>query len=448
MGENRQETHHLKPSRGSWDVQTSGRNVQQVKDLIKNIDAPRIEEASLAYSDAHRVVDDARQAVYEQALELAKHWEGPASVEAQRALQTLHGTLGELADKMMRMSTPLGHLNTVVRDHQAFLDDGWQGFMQPTWHNQMLGTWNDSIADIYRVYNGSTSGAGDGGNRLDFGSQDELAGLHLKTFGDDLQRIYSQMPDTVETRLRDIHLPQGPDPDPDPVRYPFDTTGGGGVSPASYGTGDLSGMPAGTPGTDGPTFGSTDPAGGGYTVPGHPGTGSAGSPGGPTTGTGGTPYPDGSTGSSTQNPDGSTGSYTHNPDATGNGIPGQTPTGGTDPTTRLQDHIPLNTATPASSSPTGTVPGYGNPSGSPYSPGTATGPGTYGGAGGVMPAGTAMNARGGSAMGVGMPFVPMAGAMGGAGGQESSDRESTTWLHEDDDVWGGDTNSAVNSRIG
>ncbi|TDD31035.1 hypothetical protein E1286_45440 [Nonomuraea terrae] len=440
MGENQHETHHLKPARGTWDVQTYGRNVQEVKDLIKNIDAPRIEEASLAYQDAHRVVNDAQQAVYEQAVELAKHWEGPASVEAQRALQTLHGTLGELAEKMKGMSTPLGHLNTVVKDHQAFLDDGWQGFLQPTWHNQMLGTWNDSIADIYRVYNGSTSGAGDGGNRLDFGSQDELAGLHLKTFGDDLQRIYNQMPDTVETRLRDINLPRDRDPDPDQVRYPFDTTGGGDVSPASYGAGGLSGMPTGVPGVDRPTFGSTDPADGGYTVPGYPGTGSegsegsTGSPGGPTTGPGG--YPDGSTGPNAQNPD-----------ATGNGIPGQTRTGGTDPITRLQDYTSPNTATPTSTSSTGgTVPGYGSPSGSPYSPGTAMGPGTYGG-GGVVPAGTAMNARGGSATGAGMPFVPM-GAMGAGGAQESSDRESTTWLHEDDDVWGSDSDSAVNSRIG
>ncbi|MBF8193423.1 WXG100 family type VII secretion target, partial [Nonomuraea sp. K274] len=34
-----------------------------------------------------------------------------------------------------------------------------------------------------------------------------------------------------------------------------------------------------------------------------------------------------------------------------------------------------------------------------------------------------------------MPMMPMAG--GARGGEESNDRESSTWLVEDEDVWGG-----------
>ncbi|MEU4331335.1 MULTISPECIES: hypothetical protein [Nonomuraea] len=48
---------------------------------------------------------------------------------------------------------------------------------------------------------------------------------------------------------------------------------------------------------------------------------------------------------------------------------------------------------------------------------------------------------------MGSPFMPMSGT-GGAGGQEEQDRETGTWLHEDDDIWSGDVGGVVDSRIG
>ncbi|MFD2355663.1 hypothetical protein ACFSTC_49915 [Nonomuraea ferruginea] len=89
-------------------------------------------------------------------------------------------------------------------------------------------------------------------------------------------------------------------------------------------------------------------------------------------------------------------------------------------------------------------PGYTTPT-------TSATPVTYGGTGigtgGALGPGqgTSLGTRSGT--GAGMPFLPMGGMGGGGGGGDSRDRESTTWLHEDDDVWGDDTGS-VNSRIG
>jgi hypothetical protein len=43
--------------------------------------------------------------------------------------------------------------------------------------------------------------------------------------------------------------------------------------------------------------------------------------------------------------------------------------------------------------------------------------------------------------GMGANGMPM-GGMGGAGGGQEQDRERTTWLTEDEDVWGGDDDVA------
>ena len=49
--------------------------------------------------------------------------------------------------------------------------------------------------------------------------------------------------------------------------------------------------------------------------------------------------------------------------------------------------------------------------------------------------------------GSGAPMMPMSGAGGGAGGQGDKDRQRTTWLSEDEEVWGTDTGT-VSGVIG
>ncbi|TDC90346.1 hypothetical protein [Actinomadura sp. 7K507] len=90
----------------------------------------------------------------------------------------------------------------------------------------------------------------------------------------------------------------------------------------------------------------------------------------------------------------------------------------------------------------GGMPGGGMPGGGfGADPGGFGGPGA--GAGGTGPGGGAMGAAGrGAGMRGGMPMggMPM-GAGGGQGGQ-GEERDRQTWLSEDEDVWGGDDDTA------
>ncbi|HEX4814468.1 MAG TPA: hypothetical protein VFV66_17130 [Nonomuraea sp.] len=428
MGDNKHQTYSLKPSGEGWTNSPDNRNVEQILNLIRTFNAEPIDGAALAYRDAHKAVTAAREAIKVEARNLATVWEGPASVEAQKALGILYVTLGELADKLLKMANPLSDFADVVRGHQSFLNDDWKGFMLPAWHYQGFwnmggitnsGSWNDDITDYYGTYTGYYGRNGEQLNSTEekWGSPNELAGLHLQIFGEDLKHIFTRMPDKLDETLRDIKPPTGPGPQFPPVTYPFgDGTGPGNVTPVSYGNDDLAGYNPGGQNTDGPTFGNIDPPTG-PTTPGQgdtpgteqPGTPSAGSPANPT-------------------------------------VPNPDPGRGTVPTTNLQNHQPTANGSPAFP----TTPSHGTPATSPYTPGTAGNPGTYGG-GGVMGPGTAgmpPGARGASGTGTGMPFLPM-GGMGGAGGADNSrDRESTTWLQEDDDVWGDNPDSVVDSRIG
>jgi uncharacterized protein YukE len=437
MGENKQKIHLLKPSCGNWSVETDGRNVAEVVNFIKGINHLSIKQAATAYSEARNAVETARKGIEEHARKFAEVWEGNASVEAQKALAILYVTMGELADKLNKMATPITDLATVVEKHQAFIDDPEKGILN-TWSNQAGGTWDDSIPDIRSVYSGYF--AGDEAKTDWWGSQNDLAGQHLKTFAQDLEHVHRMIPDSLEKTLRDIKLPKPDQDPPKPVPFPTDTGPVGNFSPSSYGDPDLKGGPSGPnlngpsgPDPNGPLPGTNDP-----TVPGPNGPNGPGTPGSPTT------------------------PGNHTPDVPTAPNPGQTPTAsgtGTDPRTNLQDfHPPANGTSPHGGTFPGlTTPGSGNPGlpnpGTSGGPGTPGNPGAYGGVGAFGGGAGAASAtpaglRGRSGTGApGMPFLPM-GGMGGGAGQESSDRESTTWLTEDDDVWGSDTDGVVNSKIG
>ncbi|WP_219463133.1 hypothetical protein, partial [Nonomuraea rhizosphaerae] len=94
----------------------------------------------------------------------------------------------------------------------------------------------------------------------------------------------------------------------------------------------------------------------------------------------------------------------------------------------------------------------GSPNGTNYSPSTGYSPTTgvplttsRGDGGLSAPLPGAASTKAGGLSGMGMPFMPM-----GAGGQGNEERsqENGTWLHEEDDVWGGETDGVVNHRIG
>ncbi|MFD2355664.1 WXG100 family type VII secretion target [Nonomuraea ferruginea] len=262
MGGTKHEIHLIKPSCGSWAVETGGRSVEQVVTFIKGFNLTSITQAASSYEDAKTAVETAREAIKTQAIKLAEVWEGEASVEAQTALGILYVTMGELATKLGAMHTPVDNLASVVREHQAFMEDHSKGILN-TWTNRggTGATWDDSIPDIYSAYAGYYGGDGKVLNeaKTDFGSPDELAGLHLQTFTNDLVVVHQAIPDTVDKSLRDIKPPGMPQDDPTQVDYPTGLPTG---NPSPYSNTGL-GLNGGTDGTGnpgGPSFADYDPS--------------------------------------------------------------------------------------------------------------------------------------------------------------------------------------------
>lgn len=440
MGETRDTWHSFKTSYSSA-VDTGNRNVEEVVTFIKGFHVPSIKEAANSYEDAASAIKKAKELLKDEAVKLARVWDGKASVEAQTALGILYVTMEKLAEKLEDMQKPLNSLADMVREHKAFVEDTWKGVM-PTWANQDIGTWNDDIPDFWSTYTGYFGDDGKVVNqaKADGGSQNNLAGDHLKVFAKDLSHIHQAIPATMKKSLRELSPPEPPKDGPQQITYPTGNTGGP-SSPFPSGGADLSGGRNGVGAVNGPDLGAYDPSTGFVRTPGvDP---NAGHPPGTTVPTGST------TPVSSTNPSG-----TDVPTYPGAGTPpsvGDTPGLNRDPsgdgagsTTSLADYKPT---TPGITSPTSTTSGYNTPT-HPTTPGTY---GTYGGTstgGGVVPGQpTSLSTRAGTGVGGGMPFLPMSGAGGAGGGGESKDRESTTWLHEDDDVWGDDTGS-VSSRIG
>lgn len=410
--------HPIRPSGGvSFSVDDDGRSVAGIKSVIMGIDVPSLQQVAASYLSAADRLTSMNEALVSGATAMAKIWEGPSSVESQQSLRTLHATIRELAEKFRAVGGPLEALCKRLLAHQDFVEHKGQA-----WSDNDE-TWDDSIPGWYRTMNAG----------YEWGSSDELAGQHLRLLNNDLRHAYEQWPFTIHKVVPDLKDPTAPTPpaetpdrtdgddiDPDSFTRPddhFQDEDFDGIDDTPPGDPSAPGLPGDPLSSDGYPGGSTPDGSGTGTDPGgtHPGTGTPG--GGDAGGADrGAAYPGGGTG----------------PD-TGTGLPG---TGGlpdTSGSTTLEDFRRPAGWTPDTSTsfPNGSIPpaGTGNGVG-----GTMTGIG-------ALP----LNARSASATGNGFPYMPMGGA-GAAGEQEET--ENSTWLHEDDDVWGNDAGDAVSGRIG
>ena len=413
-----------------FSVNDDGRSVAEIKNFIQFLDPATIQRAAASYLAAADRLTAMNEALVSGASAMAKVWEGQSSVEAQQSLRTLHATIRELAAKFRAVGLPLETLGKRLLEHKEFVEG-----TSAAWSDNSM-TFDDSVPGWYETINAG----------VEWGSQDELAGQHLRVLNDDLLRVYEEWPYNVHKVVPDLKSPMRGLPD---TRT---GDGSGGAGPLSGG--DFQGPGIGgigdTPGsgTSGVPGGDLDGSYPGGTSPGGTNPGGLGADGTNPDGTNpdGT-YPGGvnpGTGSLTdRNPGGV------NPNANPN--PNPTPTNGTPDTRGVDTPDPRTTL---AEFPRGGDPSSLPNSGSPYStpsngPGTGPGTGTGMGSGGNGMAGAGglpINAKPASATGTGMPFMPMTG--GGAGGAEEQDRENSTWLHQDDDVWGGDTDDAVSGKIG
>ncbi|MFI6180013.1 WXG100 family type VII secretion target [Nonomuraea sp. NPDC051191] len=412
--------HPIRPEgQVSFAVNTH-QSVAAVKDLIMMLTPQTLETVVTGYKTAATRLTSMNQALESGAAQMAKHWEGASSVEAQEALRTLHATIRELAAKFTAMSGPLEGLVKRLEDHQDFVQH--KSF---AWSQSDGRTWDDDFPGVYMTMD----------KGLEPGSQNHLAGQHLRLLNNDLRAVFEKLPASVTKVVPDLKPAATPVADTGPSgekdEYQIDPTlykdPGGDPRADDIDIDDVTSDDTGGSRLPGDTLG---------TYGGHPDTGTD------TSADGRHPVgaSDGATGSGADAPGGVDGTGSH---AGGTGsYTGAAPGSG-----RLPDVPGSGTTLEDFQRPVSWASGTSAPNvGSPY-PFGAGGPGTgTGTGGGVLPGvgGLPLGAR--SATGAGMPFLPMGGA--GAGAHESEDKENSTWLHEDDDVWGNDPGDAVSGRIG
>ncbi|MFD1542256.1 hypothetical protein [Nonomuraea guangzhouensis] len=449
----KKQTHMIKTYCPTFGVDDDGRSVAEVKTFVQSLDADAVKQAGNAYLDACSTLAGAQRVIEDINVEMAKCWGGKASVEAQEALRVLHATVRELSGKLNWMGRPLQSLGDRIQEHKEFMDKGGLSWADNTY------TWDDSMVGWYRTMD----------KGIEWGSQDELAGKHLRLLNDDLTQTYQNLPDSFHKEIPDIKDPASAPPPVTPLNTDFSNPGGtnglgnGGYNGAGFNDGSSDGSdksggvtpPNGTQfpdpssnGTTDPTKGATDPTNGAT----DPTKGATDPTNGATDPTKGIKDPTNGVTDPTK------GGLTDPTKGMTDPTSGLTdPTKGSPTSTKLEDFQPpadWNAANPHTSTPTSTNtnPNFNSPnspnSSFPNSSSPATGPLTSARGDGGMLSGLSNTTgipKAGTGTGTGMPFMPMGGA--GAGAEERTN-EGGTWLTEDDDVWGGETEGVVTDRIG
>ncbi|MFF4416371.1 hypothetical protein ACFYY8_27945 [Streptosporangium sp. NPDC001559] len=403
----------------------------QVREWVDATHPNSVKRAGDYYVAAHDLLQEAAATLKQRATDLAGTYKGAESVEAQKELQRLHGSIRELAGKMRQVGTTLrGYSETLTWAQRNIVTK--RGEDSRSDHDT---DWADQIP-FYGAYRAEDRA------RDRFNEINEKIIQHYRELPEDVQH---SLPTPMQLPMPDydgVNLPTGPggrvtgpgggDYNGTPTRLsvddPTNRLGLNGSDP--YGQGDLGGLNgSGQGGKDFPGQGPGSVDG----FPPGPGTDGQGSDIGgsnpnltnPGTVNGSLPGTDPNDRSGT----GSTSLAGLSPNDLGNGTYGL-PNGqgaGTFGNTNGLIGTGANTGT-------GTGTGVGVGVGLPGGTGGLGGAGGLGsGAGGPRGAGTS-----------GMPMMPMAPG-GGAGSEEKQDRESSTWLLEDDEVWGngGDTTPPV-----
>ncbi len=387
--------------------------MDKVRNWVDETDPASVKRAGDYYVAAHGLLQDAAVTLKQKAVDLAAKYNGPESVEAQKELQRLHASIRELAGKMREVGVPLQkYAETLTWAQRNIVTK--RGEDSRTDHDT---DWADNVP-FYGMY------------RVERRARDRFNEIN-----DRIVQHYQELPAEVQHSLptpmkielpdyRNVDLPSGP----------------GGLTTAGPGGGDFGGSGAwpavNGSGVDGLSPWGTDPGGsdpGGLSPSGQgPGTvdGSSSAPDG--SGTGG-PHPGGANGldPNSLNPGG----------ADGLGLNTTTPPGsGSDKTVLagLNDRgtlgLPNGNGTLGLPNGTGTGPSFGNPPNGPSGTGLPNGVGGFGPAGASSFDAGGRTRAGGSPM---TPFMPPGGVAGAGAGQEKQDRENSTWLMEDDEVWGG-----------
>jgi uncharacterized protein YukE len=423
--------------------------VDSVDQMIDATNPEAVLRASQSYDAAANLIDAVVYGMKMHATDLSHAWSSDTSVQLQQSLQKLHASGRELSAKLRAMSSTLDQYNqdlNYARSHKVKRSPGWL-------------SWGNSI-DILPWDAGKDHPEAEGWHGLGSAasltdSVDSRARQTLTNLNSKMADLYDKHPERIEydypnvnpTASPGLPTPQTPPPMPDLgnpsyPNSPYDPgSGPSGTVPTGY---DPTSGANGTNGLGTGGNGTGDP---GQNGTGDPGQGNLGQGG---TGTGAGTGGDGNTSLDPSQVPGAGDPNGTNPDLTN---PSGTDLAGVDPsklgTTTPDLNTPnLNTPnlnTPGLNTPGLNTPttGIGNPAGvggvgSGTPQGTTTGSSFGAGGAGGSGSRSGLAANGTNGMG-GMPFMPMGGGMGNEG---NNDRERTTWLVEDENVWGGDATVA------
>ncbi|WP_433420226.1 hypothetical protein ACQP1V_07565 [Microtetraspora malaysiensis] len=385
-------------------------NIDTIKDWVDNSDPNSVRRAGQYYSAAQGLLDSFATDVKSAATKLAEHYKGPEAVEMQKQLRSLHASARELAAK-------LGKTGRSLQDYADTLVYAQQNVVEKVGEDSR----SDHDIDWADVWWGRSR-------------TEKRAADHLKRVNERIVENYATLPSEVQQALpnpNDIELPDLTQVQYDPEKVNLKLPSGmGGPLPGFDGAPNVSGS---VPDVNG-SVPDVDGLGGPGSIPGDLGLGGPGADGvtppvlGPSTGglgggdgTGVTPG--GLSGGGT-GPGSSTGSGSGTADLAGYSGPGTL----TPPATTLSGPSSVG------------FPGSGGSSGSGAFGGGSAGivPGLGGVAGGSSGGGAASRGTGLRGAGAaGANGMMGAGAHGGGQGREGqADRENSTWLMEDDEVWG------------
>ncbi|TDD32528.1 WXG100 family type VII secretion target [Actinomadura sp. KC06] len=401
-------TKHDEPIRSNQDSPTEwDGGIDEMNQILNATDPQKVMDAGTHYTAAAQKFQNAAGILRREKAALAGVWKGEDADATTEQMERLH----QSATGMQEVAQTTGK---ALSDHGTKLD--WYKRHQPG--KGFIG--NISYDDAGVVAAG-TMVAGPAGGMIALGgkklgeafglidsAEEKAAQEHMKRLGERTVEANRAMPEKISTNMPETNITSKVPTNDIPGGGGITNPGGGGGGGSIPGTGGMPGGGGSIPGGGGsgniPGGGGSIPGGGG-SIPGGGGGGSI--PGGGGSGSDLAGLPPGG-GGGAGDPFGRTG-------LGGGGMPG----GGGG----------------------GSIPGGGGLGAGGLAggmPGGAAGGGAGAGRGG---------GRAGSAGRGGMGGMPMGGGRGG-GGNGEDEHERTTWLTEDEDVWGGNDDDTAPPVIG
>ncbi|QFG22081.1 WXG100 family type VII secretion target [Actinomadura sp. WMMB 499] len=433
-------TPHQEPIRSNMDspVEWDG-GIDEMNQILDAMDPGRVEGAGNAYNGAASKFESAARVLRTQMSALANVWKGDdadATIEQMEYLQGSAESMRQVSDETGRA---LVNHAEVIRQFQS--NRPGKGFFGNL-------SWDDAgVVAAGTVVAGPAGGAialggkkiGEALGILD-SAEDDAAKQHMRQLGEATNNSNTQMPASISTNLPTTgQWRQDPPPNPDLDGGGGSIPGGGGMGGGLPGGGSMPGGGGSIPGGGGvggglPGGGSI-PGGGGGGLPGGGGSIPGGGGGGGFPGGGGSiPGGGGGIGGGSSDLAGLPG---------GGGLSGGGGSLGGDPFGRG-----------GLGGGGGGMPGGGGALGGAGGGMGGAMPGAGGLAGGGMGGGRGAGGAGAGGKGLGsgaggrgmMGGAPMGG--GGGGGNNQEEHERTTWLTEDEDVWGGNDGDTAPPVIG